>query len=181
MDTLTAIARRYSFRGKYDPAPVPRDDLLKIVQAGYAAPSGCNVQTTSFLVLDAPEIMQQAGALLSAHPGFAGAPAGVLVLTQRLPGNGGRFYNVQDYAAAIENMLLAATDLGYVSCWVEGQITGGSDIGRRLANALGVPAGYEPVCYLPMGRPAPGERTGCTAKKKPLHERVFFNRFGQAE
>ena len=42
METFEAIKNRHSYRGKYKPVPVPREDLTKILEAGMAAPSGCN-------------------------------------------------------------------------------------------------------------------------------------------
>ena len=41
------ISARRSYRGKYLPDPVPREDLQRILQSGLDAPSGCNRQTTS--------------------------------------------------------------------------------------------------------------------------------------
>ena len=47
MNTLDTIMTRRSYRGKYKNQPVPREDLQKILEAGLAAPSGCNKQVTS--------------------------------------------------------------------------------------------------------------------------------------
>ena len=52
MDILDVIKNRTSYRGKYKSTPVPKDDLIKILEAGAAAPSGCNKQTTSFIAVD---------------------------------------------------------------------------------------------------------------------------------
>jgi len=59
MNTLKAIQARKSYRGPYLPNPVPREDLIKILEAGCAAPSGCNKQTTSFIAVDDPEILKK--------------------------------------------------------------------------------------------------------------------------
>ena len=40
MNTLETIRSRHSYRGKYLPTPVPREDLITIMQAGLDAPSG---------------------------------------------------------------------------------------------------------------------------------------------
>jgi nitroreductase len=84
------------------------------------------------------------------------------------------YFDVQDYAAAIENMLLAITALGYASCWVEGYITGNREINEKMAASLGVPASYELMAYLPIGIPA--EKSG-RAGKKPFEQRAWFNGF----
>ena len=43
------IMTRRSYRGKYRPDRVSREDLKTILEAGLAAPSGCNKQTTSLI------------------------------------------------------------------------------------------------------------------------------------
>lgn len=119
MNILEAIQNRHSYRGKYASTPVPREDLKTIMEAGLAAPSGCNTQTTSLIAVDDPAILKELNAIIN-KPVGATAPAMICVLTQRIPSYHGRCFAVQDYSAAIENMLLAITALGYESCWVEG-------------------------------------------------------------
>ncbi len=176
MELFDAILNRYSYRGMYRPTPVPRADLVKILEAGVAAPSGCNKQTASFIALDDPALLTACGTLFE-RKSFASAPAAICVLTRDIPGFLGRHYHVQDYAAAIENMLLAATALGYASCWVEGYVTlEENKIGRKMAEALGVPEEYQLVAYLPVGVPA---EEGKRAEKLPFAERAWFNGFAK--
>ena len=58
MDMLELIGRRHSYRGKFRPDPVPREHLTAILEAGLAAPSGCNKQTVSLIAVDAPEVLK---------------------------------------------------------------------------------------------------------------------------
>ena len=51
------ILRRRSYREKYKPDRVPREDLTAIMEAGLAAPSGCNKQTTSLIAVDDEELL----------------------------------------------------------------------------------------------------------------------------
>lgn len=173
---LQAILERRSYRGRYADAPVPREDLRAILEAGLAAPSGCNKQTTSLIAVDEPALLSDLKALLGA-PSCAAAPALICVLTQPIVAYGDRTYFVQDYVAAIENMLLAIRALGYESCWYEGRVTDG-DIGDRMAKRLGVPDGYRLVCALPVGVAA---EAPAAPKKKPFAERAWFNGFGAKE
>lgn len=85
--------------------------------------------------------------------GFASAPAAICVLTQQVIAYGNTCFNVQDYSAAIENIFLAVSALGYASCWVEGYVTGESSIGAKMAATLGVPREYQVAAYLPIGMP----------------------------
>lgn len=173
MDVLEAISRRHSYRGKFHPGPVPRADLVTIMEAGLAAPSGCNMQTTSLLAIDDPEVLERLRAVIT-PPVCETAPAMICVLTQRINAYRDRCYAVQDYSAAIENMLLAITELGYSSCWVEGHITDDDRIGEKMALILGVPDGYELVCFLPVGI---AETSPSPPPKKAFGERAWFNFF----
>ena len=176
MNTFDAIAGRFSYRGKYLPDAVPREHLTAIMQAGMDAPSGCNKQTTSFIAVDDPEILDRIRAIMP-DVGKT-APAIVFVLTREIIAYRDRVFNMQDYSAAIQNMLLAIHDLGYASCWVEGYVTDPDKIGDRMAAILGVPDEYKLVCYLPVGIP---EMIPRRVRKKPFDQRGWFNGFGKTE
>ena len=173
MNTFEAINARHSYRGSYKPVPVPREDLIKIVNAGLAAPSGCNKQTTSLIAVDDPELMEKILGVID-PPVAKGAPAAICVLTQRIFAYRDKCYSVQDYSAAIENMLLAIVELGYQSCWFEGHITDEDKIGAKIAQILNVPDDYDLVCFLPVGI-ADGEPV--LPKKKAFEDRAWFNGF----
>lgn len=174
MDILSVIKNRTSYRGKYKNTPVPRGDLIKILEAGAAAPSGCNKQTVSFIAVDDEKLLGELKSLIV--PSVAEtAPCFILVLTRKIFAYRDKCFNVQDYSAAIENMLLAIKALGYESCWYEGHITDDDDIAGKLAKHMGVPDEYKIVCILPVGK-ADGEIT--RVSKKPLESRAWFNGFG---
>lgn len=171
MDLFEAIANRRSYRGLYQNTPVPREDLKKMMEAALAAPSGCNKQTTSVIAVDDPELVHTLGAMLE-RDDFASAPTALLILTEKRIAYRNRTYYIQDYSAAIQNALLAIHALGYESCWVEGHITDVDQIGRRMADVLGVPKHLDLVAYLPVGIPA---EEGKRVRKKPFEERAWFN------
>jgi len=175
MDVLEAIRNRHSYRGKYQKTRVPREDLAVIMQAGLDAPSGCNKQTTSLICVDDPALLEQIRSVID-PPVAETAPALICVLTQRIPAYRDRCFAVQDYSAAIENMLLAAEGLGYRSCWYEGHITDKDRICDRIAGILNVPEGYDLVCILPVGK---AETEPALPKKKSFEERAWFNGFGK--
>ena len=170
---LDTIMNRHSYRGKYKADPVPEQDLRNIMEAGLAAPSGCNKQTTSLICVNDPAILKQINAVID-PPVCETAPALICVLSQRINAYRDRCFAVQDYSAAIENMLLVITSLGYQSCWFEGHITDEDRICDKIAEILNVPDGYDLVCMLPVGIPD-GEPV--LPKKKPFEERAWFNSF----
>ena len=105
-------------------------------------------------------------------------PAMILVLTRRIIAYRERSFFIQDYSAAIENILIAAVVMGYESCWVEGHITDTDNIGRQMADVLGVPEEYELVCYLPIGKAIEPTQKPV---KQPFSARAWFNDFGKQE
>ncbi len=167
------IMSRRSYRGTYRPDKVPREHLAAVMAAGLAAPSGCNKQTTSLIAVDDEKLLARIHGVID-PPVAQTAPAMICVLTQRVIAYRDRCFATQDYSAAIENMLLAISAMGYQSCWYEGHITDRDRIGDRIAGILGVPDEYELVCILPVGI---AESIPAAPEKKPFGERAWFNGF----
>jgi len=111
MNALEAIRKRRSVR-EYTGDEIPRKDLEQIVDAGRLAATGNNKQPWDFIVVTerdmieklkvAAQWMDKAGAIIAV----------VLDLSSR--------WWLEDGSAAVENMLIASTALGYGSCWLEG-------------------------------------------------------------
>ncbi len=173
MNTLDAINSRHSYRGEYENTSIPKEDLIKIMKAGLAAPSGCNKQTTSLIAVDDPAVLEKLRRVINPPVGET-APAMICVLTQRIYAYRDKCFAIQDYSAAIENMLLAIIELGYQSCWFEGHITDEDRIGYQMAQILGVPDEFELVCFLPVGI---AKTPPILPKKKDFEERAWFNAF----
>lgn len=173
MTMLATIQYRTSYRRTYKPTPVPKEDLLQILEAGLAAPSGCNKQTTSLIAVDDRELLCRLYDVIDPKVAET-APAMICVLAQTVYAYGGKSYHVQDYSAAIENMLLAAVALGYQSCWFEGHVTDADAIGRKMADILEVPQDYELVCFLPIGI---ADQPLTRVEKKPFQEQAWLNGF----
>ena len=176
MNTLEAIKNRYSYRGSYKNTPVSRENLRTILEAGLVAPSGCNKQTTSLIAVDDSQLISSITSLIKKNNSAGqNPPAGICVLTQKIPAYADKCFYVQDYSAAIENMLLAITALGYASCWIEGQITQNAEIQEIIATLLNIPADYIVVGFLPVGF---AEADGKRPAYKAFEERAWFNGFG---
>jgi nitroreductase len=171
MDVFEAIERRHSYRGAFASRAVPRADLELIVAAGMRAPSGYNGRSTSFVVVDDRAVLTR---LAEASGGamIAGAPAAIVVVMDpdATPGKDFRF-GVEDYAAAVENMLLAVTALGYASVWLDGMLRR-EGRAAKVGALLGVPAAREVRVILPIGVPV---EAGVQRPKRPFAERAWFN------
>lgn len=173
-DFFNIVMNRSSYRGRYKNMKVPKDDLLKIMEAGLSAPSGCNKQTVSLIAVDDEQLLSEIKELID-PPICETAPALICVLSEKIYAYRDKCYSVQDYSAAIENMLLVIKSLGYESCWYEGHITDDDNIGLKIADKLNADKGYELVCILPVGYA--DEEVKLNTDKKPFNERAWFNGF----
>ena len=114
METLNTIFTRRSIR-KYKNIPVENEKLLQILQAATAAPSARNRQPWHFITVQTQEGRNK---IMSAHPYsmmLKTAPCAVIVCADT--DISADFFE-QDTAAAIQNMLLCATDLELGSVWL---------------------------------------------------------------
>jgi nitroreductase len=177
MEFFDVVNGRHSYRGPYTDAPVPGADLVKIVEAGINAPSAVNWQTTTFVIVNGPEVLSKIAALAPDVKGLNTCPALIAVVAdgpEESP-RPGLFFGVQDYAAATENMLLAITALGYASVWTEGMLAR-NDNWRAVGELLGVPSPKRVRVLLPVGVPAePLVARG----RKPFAERAHWNHWAR--
>lgn len=161
MEALEAIRKRRSVR-EYTGDPIPREDLEIIVDAGRLAASGGNQQPWDFVVVTdsamikklkiAAEWMDKAGAIIAV----------VLDPTSR--------WWIEDGAAAVENILIAATALGYGSCWLEGYTL---PLEKQFKELLRIPDDRRLLTLIPLGVPARWP----TKTKKALSEVIHWETF----
>jgi nitroreductase len=173
MNYFEAAENRYSHKEKFLPSAVPLGDLEKIARAGLSAPTGMNSQCVRLVILPDREAIQP---LCDIAPtdGMLTAPAAIAVFTDKTAQNWKCNFEVEDYSAATENMLLAATALGYASLWLDSPYF---DAAKQKAacEALGAPANYQLRVVLPVGLP---DGNGARREKMPFNERVFYGKFG---
>ena len=86
----------------------------------------------------------------------------------------GLSFQVEDCAAAVENMLLAITALGYATVWIDGWLRADNHA-EEINRLLAVPAGKTVRVLLPIGVP---EEAHSQKEKRPFGERAWFNRYG---
>jgi len=171
MDYFEAVELRHSYRGNYTDAPVPDEDIIKIVDAGLRAPSGCNRQTTDFIIVTNADLRAKLANILVCDA-VRTAPVLIVGITEKITFDFGIDCEIEDYSAAVENILLAATAMGYASCWFDGttRLDGRDD---AMAELLGVAPGKRVRTLLPIGIPAV---KGTQAPRKPFDERVEWKR-----
>jgi nitroreductase len=175
MDFFEVTRSRLSYRGRFLDQPVPREDLIKIVQAGLDAPSGKNMQTTEFMVVDNREIIKEIQAMPEGNKAMTGGKAYILCLVdkEKEASYEGMNFQLEDCAAAVENMLLALTALGYAGVWIDGWLHV-QKRGEILAKIVGAPSNKMIQVVIPLGIPAKELSTIPRVPKKSMEERVTF-------
>lgn len=122
METFKCIANRHSTR-KFTKGTVTRAQLQKIIGAGRKAPRAggiWNVRCVGTLIPRKienlamttlqPEVFENVGAVIAVF-------SNPTQLVERY-GMRGLTFSIQNAAAAVQNMLLAATDMGLASLWI---------------------------------------------------------------
>jgi nitroreductase len=178
MELFEAIKERYSYRGAFKDIAIPVDHLEQIVQAGLDAPSAGNRQTTQFVIITDPGIISDVKSAFGDHPYIATAPAFIAAIVDSKPKpyrEGGFIFILEDCAAAIENILLSITALGYASVWLDGVLRMDGRT-AKIGEAIGLPPSKKVQILLPVGVP---QETLPRREKLPFKERAWFNRYGQ--
>ena len=157
MDTFEAIIKRRSVRN-FTGESLPQEHLEKIVDAGRWAPTGWNKQPWDFIVITERGMIEQLS-IAAKWMEHAGAIIAV-VLDPSAP------FWMEDGSAAVENILLACTAMGYGSCWLEGDTI---PMEEKFKPLLNIPAEKKLFTLIPIGV----SKSWPTAKKKKTLEEVI--------
>jgi len=160
MDVFEVIRTRRSVR-KYRPEPIPDEKMNMILEVARLAPSAGNRQPWRFvLVQDADRKKAVAKA---ANDQMFLSDAAVIVTAVADP-EGSAAWHEKDTMIALEHMVLAATALGYGTCWI------GAFDEDAIKHLLKIPARMKIVALLPIG--VPDEKPAPRPRKE--HSEIFF-------
>ncbi len=117
MDFLELAKKRYSVR-KYQSKKVEKDKLLKILEAGRVAPTGCNNQPFKLIVVQEEEGLEK----IKKAANIFGAPLAIIVCGDhnavwKRPFDGKNILDI-DVSIVTDHMMLQATELGLGSVWI---------------------------------------------------------------
>ena len=175
MEFFETIEKRASYRNAFLEKEIPEEDIRRILTAGLYAPSGYNMQTTSFVVVRDTALKKAISELLPT-PATKSAAVIIVALSEEKAAKaaaGPVHFETEDYAAAVENIMLAITACGYAGVWMDGMTrTEGTE--RKIAELLNVPAGKSVRTIIPFGVP---EKEAKQMSKKPFDERVTWDKF----
>lgn len=143
-ERLAFIFKRRSIR-KFEDRPVPPDLITAMLKAAMAAPSARNAQPWEFVVITDPQVKE---AIAAAHPYATMATAAPVVFV--VCGDRDNKWMWQDCAAATENLLLAAANLGLGAVWC-GLM---EERERAVREIIGLPERLWAFSLVPCGYPA---------------------------
>ena len=174
MEIFDSIFNRRSIR-KYLQVPVEFDKVTRVLEAGTKAPTAGNLQDYRFILVTDKLVIKEVAEHCTEQFWIAEAPVLIVVCsdTERAEKyfglRGQRLYSVQNAAAAIQNMLLAAHALGLGSCWV------GSFDENYVSDKLGIPDDVRPQAIITLGYAdeKPKDKT-----EEPLETMIYFNEYG---
>jgi len=150
MTKLDFIYQRHSVR-KFKDQPVAAEHLQEMIKAATYAPSGKNLQNWHFVVVTNKEKIAAIANL-------------VMAKNEKLAG-----YIKDDAKAkalrALENLQLAAANLGYGTCWMTGPTYAAQEISEYIGFTK---AGYFLAAMSPLG--VPDEGKWAYPPRKPVEE-----------
>lgn len=173
MDVLEAIKGRRSIRA-FKNVDVSDETVERLIEAARWAPSAGNIQPWEFIIVRKPEIKRKLAEAALGQGFIEEAPVVIVVCAdegraaQGYGMRGKTLYCIQDTAAAIQNIHLAAYAMGLGTCWV------GAFREDEAKKVLQTPAGIRPLVIIPVGYPA---ETPLPRGRRPLKQIVHHETF----
>jgi len=173
MELEEAIRNRRSirlFKGK----DLPSGIVEKLVELANLAPSAGNLQARDFIIVRDQKIKNELTAAALFQDFISQAPVAVVV-TANLRRTEGRYgergrtlYCLQDSAAAIQNLLLAAHSEGLGAVWI------GAFDEERVTEILDLPGHARPIAIIPVGYP---DEEPMARGRIPLKELIHYEKW----
>lgn len=180
MNFLDLAKKRQSVRS-YDPNhPVEIDKLNYILECARLAPSACNAQPWTFVVVDQPDIREKtteaiADKTLGMNHFAKNAPIHIIVveqsanLTSTIGGKiKGKHFPHIDIGIAVEHITLAAAEQGLGTCII------GWFNEKKMRKALSIPDSLRPILAITLGYSTEKERD---KKRKKWDDVIRFNTY----
>ncbi|MEW6244131.1 MAG: nitroreductase family protein [Bacillota bacterium] len=153
-DVIDAINDRRSIR-EFTADDVPEATVTRLLEAACRAPSAGNRQPWFFYLVRAQKVKSALARAAYDQRFLEEAPWVIVVCAEpersaeRYGKRGRELYCIQDTAAAVQNILLAADGFGLGTCWV------GAFDEMRAAQVLEIdPEVRRPIAMIPVGIPA---------------------------
>ena len=171
MSVLDVIRQRRSVR-VYRKDPIPRESLLRVLEAARLAPSGKNLQPWKFILVRDNELKKKLAKASNAQNFIADAP--IILVACGFPDecyrSMGRYMKSWpvDVTIALEHLILQAQEEGLGTCWI------GSFEEAEVKSLLAVPEHVKVLALTPLGYP--GEVPEFRGRKS-IEEIVSYDSF----
>lgn len=117
MDLISAIERRHSIR-RYERDPVPKEIVQQVIAAGQdAVPLHSEIAIRWYVVWNGGVLAQCLTGLSGVYGMFTSAPHYIIAVSEERPGF------MENVGFCMEQLVLAATDMGLGTCWIGGLFT----------------------------------------------------------
>ncbi len=166
MDVFEAMRTRRSIR-KYKPDPIPNGQLRIVLEAARLAPSAGNRQPWRFVIVQSADKKKTLAKIANNQTFLTDAAAIIVALGD--PEISRRWYN-KDIMIAVEHMVLAATALGYGTCWI------GAFDEEEVKRLLRIPEVMSVIALLTIGIP---NETPPSRSRKGNSEIFFEEEYGK--
>ncbi len=164
MKVIDAIKGRRSIR-RFRNAGVTRKRVLYLLDAARWAPSGLNNQPWRFLTITEPGIKNGLSRFTRYSQVLKSSPVVICVFLDRTASYD-RDKDILSIGACIQNILLAAYEMGLGTCWL-GEILRQK---TKVIKYLKIPASNELMAVVALGYPAEKHITG---RRKPIRKLVL--------
>ena len=145
MDTLETIKTRRSIR-KYSEKEITYEKLEELCNMGMAAPSAMNTRPWEFIIIKDKDVLKKLSELRQYWKMLPNAGAAIVVA-----GIHDKYFE-QNCAAATQNILLAATDMGIGNVWLG--LYPNMDAVGKIGEMLDLPEEVVPFSVVSLGYPA---------------------------
>jgi len=171
MEAWDAIRARRNVR-QYQPKPVSDEDMNRIAEAGWRAPSAKNRQPWDFVIVTDQTQLQELSTVWRGAGHIASAAAAIVLVVPLPPDDRRLVTDTYDIGQATMAMMIAATDLGIG--------TAHSSVGdqEKARAILGVPDDHLVAFMLGIGYPADRPLTPIRKpNRRPFSEVVHHGRW----
>jgi len=183
METLEVIRKRCSLKAHLSGREIEPEKIAIILDAAHLAPSARNMQPWRFVVVQGKQAVEALVHAAFFAPSTIAKQAPVIIIACARPGDDvmhdGKEYYLFDVGMAVENMLLAATDLGLVTHPMA------SFNETEVKRILHIPDDVRVVIVTPLAYPleasydAAAEERLSRRTRKDLQEVVYFNKWDE--
>lgn len=185
METLDVIQQRCSLKGHFSGREVEADKINVILEAARVAPSARNTQPWRFIVVRRKNLVRELVKAAFSEANQSAAEAPVIIILCARPNDDitrdGKEYYLFDAGLAMENMLLAATDLGLATH----PMTGVSE--AEIKKMLQIPDDIRVAALTPVAYPAESSYDAAAKERlslrtrKELKEMVYYDKWAELE